>query len=417
MKPILRIIAFFIVGFCCALLYEHLAWPETVKAQTNIECGSWDTSFGNVCGDNPTCGQGVYDATGAYYAGEGKMAHEGRSVRCQGTTCPDEQGVSTAFDNGGYCCDRDSDGYGGSHPGCSGGTDCNDGNMGIHPNATEIYCDGVDQNCIPADDNDEDGDGYNCCSGGNDCGPLYPEVHPGAAELCDCDLDQNCNGMGDENAACVQTLGYGPVCDQGSWDWCYPPNGCCVVGGSCPNSPIVIDVNGNGYSLTDLSHGVSFDLDANGSRENVAWTSSGSDDAWLVLDRNGNGTIDNGTELFGNYTPQPRPITGGPQPNGFIALADYDKPSNGGNGDDKITSQDSIFGSLRLWQDTNHNGISDSGELKTLNQLGLAEIELKYKESKRTDQYGNKFKYRSKVMDVHGAQVGRWSWDVYLVSQ
>jgi hypothetical protein len=177
----------------------------------------------------------------------------------------------------------------------------------------------------------------------------------------------------------------------------------------------LIDVNGDGFSLTNTA-GVNFDLQNDSQTEWWSWTAASADDAWLALDRNGNGLIDSGAELFGNYTPQPAPPAG-EEKNGFLALAEYDKPANGGNSDRRINRQDTVFDSLRLWQDTNHNGISEARELHRLRELGLAVIDLDYRESRRRDEHGNWFRYRAKIRDTRGAQLGRWAWDVFLVTQ
>lgn len=211
-------------------------------------------------------------------------------------------------------------------------------------------------------------------------------------------------------------------------------NGCCdnpllcsdkefCDGGVCGceyASPIIIDTTGEGFHLTSAKRGVVFDIAANGHPIQMAWTAATSHNAFLALDRNGNGKIDNGKELFGNFTDQPPCPDGGHAcRNGFRALAEFDKPENGGTGDGIIDERDAVFSQLRLWIDENHDGISQPNELYTLPQLGVFSLALKYRESKRTDKFGNEFRYKAAVNPQppnEDSADGRWMFDLFFMT-
>lgn len=180
-------------------------------------------------------------------------------------------------------------------------------------------------------------------------------------------------------------------------------------------SPILIDTGGTGITLVRPEFGPHFDLTGGGVKSVVSWT--GFDEksvGFLVLDRNGNGAIDNGTELFGNFTAQPD----SPNKNGFAALAEFDKPENGGNGDGVISALDAVWPKLMIWIDSNHNGVSEPRELKPLSFYHIEALELKYQEDRHVDQWGNAFRYKAKVISDNSGPgkslVGRWAYDVFL---
>lgn len=162
------------------------------------------------------------------------------------------------------------------------------------------------------------------------------------------------------------------------WDWLLDPlNDEYTNAGNAqpPRDPLAIDLGALGIELTTLENGVNFDLDKNGFAEKTAWI--GLEDGFLCLDRNGNSKIDDCGELFGD---QVELSNGAISVSGFEASADFDE-----DGDGVIDHNDTVWNDLRVWIDANHNGISDSGELKTLNELGVVNISLDVTKEENVD--------------------------------
>jgi len=159
----------------------------------------------------------------------------------------------------------------------------------------------------------------------------------------------------------------------------------------------VIDVLAEGFHLTSLADGVSFDFNGDGQPLFMSWTDPNYHNAWLALDRNSNGTIDSVQELFGYATQPQMPSPDGVR-SGWLALAMYDQPAYGGDGDGAIDANDAIYSQLLLWIDENHDGISQSQELHHLDEMSVARIDLTYNETKSyKDQFGNTFHFESFV--------------------
>lgn len=137
--------------------------------------------------------------------------------------------------------------------------------------------------------------------------------------------------------------------------------------------PLVLDLAGDGISLRSAEEGVLFDLEGTGTPRQVGFIRN--DDAFLYLDRNGNGIADNGLELFGDQEGDA---------SGFAKLARYDT-----NGDGRIDAQDEVFEHLRLWQDRNGDGINQPEESMTLAEAGITALYLEYETVNQMDASGN----------------------------
>ncbi len=150
--------------------------------------------------------------------------------------------------------------------------------------------------------------------------------------------------------------------------------------------PLLIDLGQDGFHLGAPNTGILYDFFGDGELRPTQWVAPNGNEAFLALDRNGNGTIDNGTELFG------RGLFDNSQQranHGFEQLRQYDFSFNGGNHDDIIDAQDAIWPELLLWNDFNADGLSTPDELMPLSASAITALQTKPKESARFDPSGN----------------------------
>lgn len=183
------------------------------------------------------------------------------------------------------------------------------------------------------------------------------------------------------------------------------------VCGCCRRSmtPLLIDRSGNGMTVSSAKNGALFKID--GPKADDVWVGwpETADDAWLALDRNGNGAIDDGSELFGSATPL---SSGGLADDGYQALAELDE-----NGDHWVNEQDPAFGSLTVWADANRNGVSEPREILTLAAAGITALSLDYWGSLYEDPNGNAFQYCAETaafpLPGDAPTIERLSCDVY----
>jgi hypothetical protein len=157
--------------------------------------------------------------------------------------------------------------------------------------------------------------------------------------------------------------------------------------------PLVLDLDGDGIETVGTAAGVLFDHNASGVRQGTGWVKA--DDALVVLDRDGNGTIDSGRELFGNQTVL---ADGSFAAHGIHALAELDSNGNGA-----VDAGDARYGEVKLWRDLNQNGISEAGELQTLAQAGIAAIGLTAVPKNTALEGGNLLAYAGTYTRVDGA--------------
>ena len=172
-----------------------------------------------------------------------------------------------------------------------------------------------------------------------------------------------------------------------------PPENSGDPEGGCDQNctPILINLSEGPWRLSGTDDPVLFDIDANGRRNRITWTGRGEPLAFLALDRNGNGAIDNGAELFGTATP------GGEASNGFEALAYFDA-----NGDGVVDATDPVWSDLLLWVDADHDGVSQPSEIGSIAASHILALATDYREAARMDADGNAFRFMSLLRLARG---------------
>ncbi len=159
--------------------------------------------------------------------------------------------------------------------------------------------------------------------------------------------------------------------------------------------PLILDLNGNGIMTTTVENGTYFDFKEDGFKEKTAWADNG--DGILVYDIDGNGTIDNAGELFGDRTLL---ANGTYARNGYEAIKQYDTDKNG-----QINADDEIFNKLMVWMDADNDGITDKGELKSLTDLQVQSIGIAYTQTSITDANGNTILGQTDVTLTDGSKI------------
>jgi len=159
-----------------------------------------------------------------------------------------------------------------------------------------------------------------------------------------------------------------------------------------PNRPValfVLDMLGDGYEFTSKADGVTFDVDGTAKPIQIGWTKAGSDEGFLFLDTNGNGRVDNGRELIGNGWRKDNGtrVYGGDEALNVIQGLDGNLPLGPVSKEMEhyawIDSKNEAFSRLRVWCDTNHNGVSEPTELRTMGQANILKIFVGFALNKR----------------------------------